>query len=292
MTPLRLGAKLPHSGSLPAQLGLDRMAVRLEEAGFDSIWVSDHIVFPQEVPSGYPFSADGRPTWPMDVDYLEPLVALAAIAPATSHAELGTSVLILPMRNPVYFAKQAACIDVLSKGRLVLGVGVGWLRAEFEALDMSFESRGAVLDEWLDIARQCWTGAAGPYEGRFYRLDSPIYCRPVPVRNPPILIGGHSRLALERAGRIADGWVAQLSMDNLSEEQISGAVATMRSAGRSALAYRAVLRISGADRRTDELADRLGALAAAGATDVVIDVDWSHEDAAARACETLRAAVA
>ena len=81
-------------------------------------------------------------------------------------------------------------------------------------------------------------------------------------------------------------------MDNLSEEQISGAVATMRSAGRSALAYRAVLRISGADRRTDELADRLGALAAAGATDVVIDVDWSHEDAAARACETLRAAVA
>jgi probable F420-dependent oxidoreductase len=292
VTALRLGAKLPHSGSLPAQLGLDRMAVRLEEAGFDSIWVSDHIVFPQEVPSGYPFSADGRPTWPMDVDYMEPLVALAAIAPATSRAELGTSVLILPMRNPVYFAKQAACIDVLSKGRLVLGVGVGWLREEFEALDMSFESRGAVLDEWIEIARQCWTGAAGPYEGRFYRLDAPIYCRPAPVRNPPILIGGHSRLALERAGRIADGWVAQLSMDNLSEEQITGAVATMRSAGRGAAGYRAVLRISGADRRIEELADRLGSLAAAGATEVVIDVDWSHEDAAARACETLRAAVA
>jgi probable F420-dependent oxidoreductase len=292
VTTLRLGAKLPHSGSLPARLGLDRMAARLEEAGFDSIWVSDHIVFPQTVPSGYPFSADGRPTWPMDVDYIEPLIALAAIAPATSRAELGTSVLILPLRNPVYFAKQAACIDVLSKGRLVLGVGVGWLREEFEALAMDFDSRGRVLDEWLDISRQCWTGAAGPYEGRFYKLDGPIYCKPAPVRIPPVLIGGHSRLALERAGRIADGWVAQLSMDSISEEQIATAVATMQASGRGALPYRAVLRISGADRRMEELAQRLNALASAGATEVVVDVDWSHEDAAARACDTLRAAVA
>jgi probable F420-dependent oxidoreductase len=268
------------------------MAARLEEAGFDSIWVSDHIVFPQKVPSGYPFSADGRPTWPMDVDYIEPLVALAAIAPATSRAEIGTSVLILPMRNPVYFAKQAACIDVLSRGRLVLGVGVGWLREEFEALDMDFGSRGPVLDEWLELARQCWTGTAGPYEGRFYKLDSPIYCMPAPVRNPPVLIGGMSRLALERAARIADGWLAQLSMDNLSEEEIAAAVATMEAAGRSRLPYRAVLRISGADRRMEELAGRLGGLAAAGATEVIVDVDWGHEDAAARACETLRAAIA
>jgi len=268
------------------------MAARLEDAGFDSIWVSDHVVFPQAVPSGYPFSADGRPTWPMDVDYIEPLIALAAIAPATSRAELGTSVLILPMRNPVYFAKQAACIDVLSNGRLVLGVGVGWLREEFDALGMDFDARGAVLDEWLELARQCWTGAAGPYKGRFYKLDAPIYCRPAPVRNPPVLIGGHSRLALERAGRIADGWLAQLSMDNLSEEQIATAVATMQSASRSARPLRAVLRISGAERRMEELGERLGALAAAGATEIVVDVDWRTEGAAARACETLRAAVA
>ena len=289
---LRLGAKLPHSGSLPARLGLDSMAARLEEAGFDSIWVSDHIVFPQAVPSGYPFSADGRPTWPMDVDYLEPVVSLAAIAPATSRAELGTSVLILPMRNPVYFAKQAACIDVLSHGRLVLGIGVGWLREEFEALDADFESRGKVLDEWLDIARQCWTGSAGPFEGRFYSLAAPIYSKPAPVRNPPILIGGHSRLALERAGRSADGWLAQLSMDNLSEQMVASAVATMKSAGRERASYRVVLRISGAERRMDELARRLGSLADAGATEVIVDVDWSDEDGARRACDALRSRVA
>lgn len=289
---IRLGAKLPHSGALPSRLGLDRMAERLEAAGFDSIWVSDHIVFPQRVPSGYPFSSDGRPTWPMDVDYIEPLIALAATAPATARAELGTSVLILPMRNPVYFAKQAACIDVISKGRLVLGVGVGWLREEFEALDADFEHRGAVLDEWLDIARRCWTGSLETYEGKFYRLDQPIYSRPVPARIPPILIGGMSRLALERAGRIADGWLAQLSIDNLSEDQVASAVATMRSAGRPNRTYRAVLRISGAERRMEELARRLDALNASGATEVVIDVDWEQEDGAARAYETLRAAVA
>src|SRR5207249_4441736 len=123
--------------------------------------VSDHVVFPHTVRSRYPFAPNGRVTWPVDIDYIEPVVALSAITSVTSRAEIGTSVLILPTRNPVLFAKQAACIDVLSGGRLVLGVGAGWLREEFSALRSDFESRGAVLDEWLDIARRCWTGSAG-----------------------------------------------------------------------------------------------------------------------------------
>ena len=95
------------------------------------------------------FSADGLVTWPVDVDYLEPVVALSAMTSATSKAELGTSVLILPMRNPILFAKQAACIDAISHGRLVLGVGVGWLREEFEALDADFDARGAAAGRAL-----------------------------------------------------------------------------------------------------------------------------------------------
>ncbi len=288
---IRLGAKLPHSGAL-LSLGLVTMAQRLERAGFDSIWVSDHVVFPHDVRSRYPFAGDGRPTWAMDVDYIEPVVALSAVAPATSRAELGVSVLILPMRNPVLFAKQAANIDALSRGRLVLGVGVGWLREEFEALGANFGARGEVLDEWLEIARACWTGSAGPYEGKHYRLPEAIYCRPVPTRTPPVLAGGMSRLALERAGRIADGWVAQFSMDDLDEKVITSGLATMRKAAGERREFRIVARVTGADRRTAELAGRLGAVAAAGATDVVIDVDWSSEDGAARALETLRAAVA
>ena len=289
---IRIGAKLPHSGPLPARLGLDRMAARLEAAGFDSMWVSDHVVFPHEVRSRYPFAADGRVTWRVDVDYIEPVIALSAISPATSRAELGTSVLILPMRNPVLFAKQAACIDVLSRGRLVLGIGAGWLREEFDALAANFEERGSILEEWLEIARACWTGSAGPYEGRHYRLPEAIYCRPVPERVPPVLIGGMSRAALERAGRIADGWVAQFSLEDLSEDVLATGLATMQAAAASPRTFRAVVRIAAAPNRVAEVASRLRSLSDAGATDVVVDVDWEDDDGEARASEALRSAVA
>jgi len=289
---IRIGAKLPHSGPLPARLGLDRMAARLEAAGFDSMWVSDHVVFPHEVRSRYPFAADGRVTWRVDVDYIEPVIALSAISPATSRAELGTSVLILPMRNPVLFAKQAACIDVLSRGRFVLGVGAGWLREEFDALAANFEERGSILEEWLEIARACWTGSAGPYEGRHYRLPEAIYCRPVPERVPPVLIGGMSRAALERAGRIADGWVAQFSLEDLSEDVLATGLATMQAAAATQKTFRAVVRITAAPNRVAEVASRLRSLRDAGATDVVVDVDWEDDDGEARASEALRSAVA
>ena len=289
---IRIGAKLPHSGPLPARLGLDRMAARLEAAGFDSMWVSDHVVFPHEVRSRYPFAADGRVTWRVDVDYIEPVIALSAISPATSRAELGTSVLILPMRNPVLFAKQAACIDVLSRGRLVLGIGAGWLREEFDALAANFEERGSILEEWLEIARACWTGSAGPYEGRHYRLPEAIHCRPVPVRVPPVLIGGMSRAALERAGRIADGWVAQFSLEDLSEDVLATGLATMQAAAATQKTFRAVVRITAAPNRVAEVASRLRSLRDAGATDVVVDVDWEDDDGEARASEALRSAVA
>ncbi len=297
--PLRVGAKLPHTGALPRRFGLARMAARLEAAGFDSIWVSDHVVFPREVHSRYPFAADGRVTWPVDVDYLEPVVALSAITSTTSTAELGTSVLILPMRNPVLFAKQAACIDVLSGGRLVVGVGAGWLREEFEALGADYRSRGAVLDEWLDIARRCWTGTVEPFEGRFYRLPEAIYCRPTPVRRPPVLIGGMSRHALERAGRVADGWLAQYALDELSEHSLGEGVTAIREAAIKAgrpeeelERFRIVVRVTGADRKLSTVGARLASLARAGATDVVVDVGWDDEEGPSRSFDELHSAAA
>jgi probable F420-dependent oxidoreductase len=296
---IQLGAKVPNSGALAFRLGGARMAAMLEAAGFDSVWTSDHVVFPHEVRSRYPFAADGRITWPVDVDYLEPVVALSAMTSTTSKAELGTSVLILPMRNPIMFAKQAACIDAISSGRLVLGVGVGWLREEFEALDADFGARGAVLDEWLSIARRCWTGSVEPFEGRFYRLAEAIYCRPTPVRRIPVLIGGMSRQAQERAGRVADGWLAQYSLENLSEKGIADGIGTLQRAGAEARrppaeldGFRVVVRVTGADRKLDVLASRLESLASAGATDVIVDVDWDGDSAPARSFEVLRSAVA
>jgi probable F420-dependent oxidoreductase len=256
-------------------------------------------VFPHEVRSPYPFAADGRITWAVDTDYLEPVVALSAMTSTTSNAELGTSVLILPMRNPIMFAKQAACIDAISGGRLVLGVGVGWLREEFEALGADFDARGAVLDEWLSIARRCWTGTVEPFEGRFYRLAERIYCRPTPARRVPVLIGGMSRYAQERAGRMADGWLAQYSLDDLSEKGIADGLAVLREAGTRAGrppaeldGFRIVVRVTGADRKLDVLATRLESLAGAGATELVVDVDWDTAEGPAKGFDILHSAVA
>jgi len=292
---LRLGAKVPNSGPLPFQFGAARMASMLEDAGFDSIWTSDHVVFPREVKSRYPFSSDGRITWPVDVDYLEPTVALSAMTSTTSTAELGTSVLILPMRNPILFAKQAACIDAIAHGRLVLGVGAGWLREEFEALGADYGSRGEILDEWLAIARRCWTGEVAPFEGRHYRLAEPIYCRPTPARHLPVLIGGMSRFAHERAGKIADGWLAQYSLEGLSEKSIADGVATMTAAAKQAGRtpsevedFRIAVRITGADQKLGTVASRLDELAAAGATEIIVDVDWDGEGGPSRSFEMLR----
>jgi probable F420-dependent oxidoreductase len=297
--PLRLGAKVPNSGALPLRLGVARMAAMLEAAGFDSVWTSDHVVFPREVRSRYPFAADGRVTWPVDVDYLEPVVTLSAMTSTTSKSELGTSVLILPMRNPILFAKQAACIDAISGGRLVLGVGVGWLREEFEALGANFAERGSVLDEWLSIARRCWTGVVEPFEGRHYSLAETIYCRPTPVRRVPVLIGGMSRQALERAGRVADGWLAQYPLEGLSNSGIADGLAALRKAGAEAgrpaselEGFRVVVRVTGADRKLSELAARMEPLAAAGATELVVDVDWDDDSGPSRSLDTLRSAVA
>ena len=295
---LRLGAKVPNTGPV-FRLGVARMAAMVESAGFDSIWTSDHVVFPRDVRSRYPFAADGRITWPVDVDYLEPVVALSAMTSVTAKAELGTSVLILPTRNPILFAKQAACVDTISGGRLVLGVGVGWLREEFEALGADFEARGAVLDEWISVARRCWTGTVEPFEGRFYGLAEAIYCRPTPARRVPVLIGGMSRHAQERAGRIADGWLAQYSLDDLSESGIADGLAVLREAATRAGrppaeldGFRIVVRVTGADRKLEVLATRLESLAGAGATELVVDVDWETDAGPAKGFDILRSAVA
>ena len=154
---MRIGAKLPNSGTLPLEAGVTTLARTLEAAGFDSLWVSDHIVMPREMRSHYPFAADGRATWPSDLPYLDAMIMLALAAAVTERVRLGTAVLVLPLRPPLEFANQAATIDAVSRGRLELGVGAGWLGEEFEALNVPFAGRGTRMVEWMQIARDCWT---------------------------------------------------------------------------------------------------------------------------------------
>jgi probable F420-dependent oxidoreductase len=281
LSDLRIGAKLPNSGPLPLTLGIPAMARRLEEAGFASLWVSDHIVLPGSIDSRYPFADDGRATWPTDTPYIDALVALALAAAATERATLGTAVLVLPLRQPVVFAKQAASIDVASGGRLRLGVGAGWLQEEFDALDVPFADRGPRLEEWIAIARDCWTGRPTAHETERYTLPAGVLCLPPPAHRIPVLMGGHSRAALTRAGRIADGWLAQQSLLELAPDELEAAAALMReaaiAAGRDPATFEVVLRIVDSTGKAGDVARHLPALAAAGVSEVIVDLAWDGD---------------
>jgi probable F420-dependent oxidoreductase len=203
---MRYGFYLPTRGRTAEPDALETLLGRAEALGFSSTMIADHIVFPVRIDSRYPYTADGR--FPGHGDALEQLSLMAFVAAKTRRLRLVTSVMILPYRNPVFTAKALATIDVLSRGRVTVGVGVGWLEEEFRALGApDFARRGAVSDEYLRIFKALWTTSPASFRGEFYRFDD-IRCLPHPVQkpHPPIWIGGHSKAALRRAARLGDGW--------------------------------------------------------------------------------------
>ena len=203
---MRYGFSLPVRGNLANHDGIVGIAQHGERLGFVSATIADHIVFPTEVASKYPYDASGN--HPSTGDAIEPLTLMAFAAGRTSTLRFITSVLILPHRNPVLAAKMIATIDVLSQGRVTLGIGVGWLREEFEALGAAnFDRRGAVSDEYLAIYKKLWSPGPVEHQGTYYSF-APLRCEPLPVQrpHPPIWVGGHSKAALRRTARHADGW--------------------------------------------------------------------------------------
>jgi probable F420-dependent oxidoreductase len=203
---MRYGFYLPTRGQAATADDLEALVRRGEALGFTSVMIADHIVFPSVVKSKYPYTVDG--VFPGQGDALEQLALMAFVAGKTERLRLVTSVMILPYRNPVATAKTLATIDVLSRGRVTVGVGVGWLREEFEALGAAdFERRGAVSDEYLRIFKLLWTESPASFDGEFYRFAG-VRCLPHPVQkpHPPIWIGGHSKAALRRVARLGDGW--------------------------------------------------------------------------------------
>lgn len=280
---MKIGAKVPNSGPLPERLGIGAMAAHLEDAGFESLWVSDHIVLPETISSHYPFAEDGRATWATDTPYFDAMIALALIAQATERATIGTAVLVLPLRQPVVFAKQAASIDVASGGRLSLGIGAGWLEEEFDALNVPYAGRGRRLDEWIALTRACWTGNPAASSSELYDLPPGVLCLPRPAHPVPLLIGGHSGVALRRAGATGDGWLAQQALPELAPDALVGPIVTMRAAaadaGRDPADLQVVLRIVESAGRSEELAPRLPELAAAGVDEVIVDVSLENAEA-------------
>jgi probable F420-dependent oxidoreductase len=203
---MRYGFYLPTRGQTATPEALETLVARGEALGFSSVVIADHIVFPVTIRSKYPYTVSGA--FPGQGDQLEQLSLMAFIAGKTRALRLISSVMILPHRNPVVTAKMLATIDVLSGGRVTVGVGVGWMREEFEALGApDFDRRGAASDEYIRIFKALWTQDPASFHGEFYRFEA-IRCLPHPVQkpHPPIWIGGHSKAALRRVARLGDGW--------------------------------------------------------------------------------------
>jgi probable F420-dependent oxidoreductase len=191
---MKFGIAIPNFGGYAKREEILEISALAEDLRYDSLWVSDHIIIPN--------SHEG-----FGETFFDPLITLAYVAAITKTIELGTSVIILPYRNPIVLAKMVSTLDSLSRGRVILGVGAGWLEVEFEALGVSFENRGAITDEYIEIIKELWTSETPHYNGKYLEF-SDLKFSPKPQRkpHPPIWVGGGSKRAIERAVRYGDGW--------------------------------------------------------------------------------------
>ena len=212
------GVVLPHVGPHAREHVVERMqtvARQAEALGYHSLWAADHIVMPTHLTSKYPYHPEGK--FPIDPaeNFLEPLTVLGYVAACTTTIRLGTGVLIIPYRNPVVTAKTLATLDVLSRGRIILGAGVGWMTEEFAFLNSPYHERGARTDEYLRAMKALWTEEEPAFQGRFLQF-SDLRCEPKPVQkpHPPIWVGGHSKAALRRTATLADGWYGHVFWRN------------------------------------------------------------------------------
>lgn len=198
---------------LPAE-GYVEVAAAAEAAGFSSVALSDHVVYPEKLESVYPYTPDGKPQYDPEWDFPDPWVTIGAMSSATTSLEFFTNVFVLPARNPLLVAKTLGTVAKLSGDRVALGIGAGWMREEFEVLEQKFRARGRRMDEMIEVLRAVWGGGFVEHHGEFYDFDR-LEVRPVPARQIPIYVGGHSEIALRRAARL-DGWIGvNYSMDEL-----------------------------------------------------------------------------
>ena len=203
---MHFGIAFANSGPLalgPNAVGCARAA---EAAGFDSIWTVEHVLVPVDYQSTYPYARSGRMPGGESSDIPDPLIWLAYVAAATETIKLATGILILPQRNPAITAKEVATLDQLSGGRVLLGIGVGWLEEEFDALNVPFAGRGARTDAYVAAMRALWTGEQVTLDDGYQTWNKVVSLPTPPGGSVPIVIGGHSEAAARRAGRLGDGF--------------------------------------------------------------------------------------
>jgi len=220
---MKFGIRIP-----PPQMGpvadpdfIVRYSQLVESLGFESLWTIDHALMCAEYDSRYPYKSTGRTPIPAEEDMPDPLILMMLIAANTDTIRIGTSMLILPQRHPLILAKEVATLDRYSKGRVTLGVGVGWVEEEVEVLKQDFHDRGRRANEWIEILRELWDEGLSEFEGEYFQFKGIMSCpKPTQPGSIPLMIGGHSEAAARRAGRYGDEFYPHWSTRGPNEEEL------------------------------------------------------------------------
>jgi probable F420-dependent oxidoreductase len=195
-----------------------QLAGAAEEAGFDGVAFSDHMIFPKDLQSRYPYAPDGKPHWLPETPYPDPWVAMGYVAAVTTRLRFVTNIFVLPSRDPFVVAKAVGTAAVLSKNRVSVGVGVGWMKEEFDVQGQEFSNRGRRSEEMIDVMRKLWTGEMVSHAGEYYSFPE-LQMSPMPTEVPPVYLGGYAEAALDRTARIANGWISTRSeVDQIVED--------------------------------------------------------------------------
>jgi len=222
---MKFGLMYANAGPFAYPEGMTNLARTAEAAGIESLWTVEHVVIPVGYKSTYPYDPSGKIPAPDSMPIPDPLLWLASAAAVTKTIRLATGILILPQRHPLYVAKEVATLDVLSGGRAILGIGVGWLEEEFQALGIPFEDRGSRTAETVRAMRSLWKDEPEAFEGKFFRWP-PLQSHPKPIQKPgvPIVVGGHTELSARRAARYGDGFFPGVA----DEAQLKSITQTLR----------------------------------------------------------------
>ena len=214
---VKIGLMFANAGPFSQRAGAKLLAKASEEFEVESLWTVEHVVIPDGYESAYPYSSSGKIPGPEDVPIPDPLNWIGFMAALTEKVKLATGILILPQRHPLYVAKELATLDQLSNGRVMLGIGIGWLKEEFDALGIPFDQRVGRTEESVEALRSLWGSGARAFRGEYYDWDA-CYSSPKPVQEGgiPVVVGGHVKGAARRAGRIGDGFFpAKGSLDEM-----------------------------------------------------------------------------
>ncbi|QYG95080.1 LLM class F420-dependent oxidoreductase [Iamia sp. SCSIO 61187] len=203
---MKFGIIFANTMQFTGREGLVELAQGAEAVGFESLWTVEHVIYPDAYESEYPYDRSGKMVMAPETDLPDPLIWLTWVAAVTERIHLGTGILILPQRNPLVLAKEVATLDALAGGRVELGIGVGWLEEEFDALGVPFAGRGRRTDEYVGAMRALWDGDHASYEGETVSFRGASVNPKPPRGRVPIHVGGHTETSARRAGRLGDGY--------------------------------------------------------------------------------------